>query len=473
MSHYRGAVMAAMLLSFTIAATALATDTKKLLLTIGQTKIVPLFTGQDVLVSRKGIVKLTHLNGNLFEVIALKAGVVLIQARRDAQQRLLVTVQKPTTGKRAIGNAAVCSATGVVCSSDGISGTTASLSVFLRARARCGDNCLFTLSLTDKAMQQWQNEVQKLLGQQYEVTQHGKGQLVATVFCRQQHGRRVRELADALSGGYVSRGVLRVVCMNHFDLSQYQLTAKIVMLTQAEAQQMGFNDFQQLLRLRPEQLDWQKLRNVSRIIGEPKFSLVNGTSAKFETGGEIQYAGYDKHNNTSVAWKFYGLSLQVQLDKINTTQAQLQLDFALKNPTASGNSKLNSSRFNSTVLLQVAQPKAVSVIGYHNTVVSRRTLPVLNKLPIVGPLFNNKKNERALHKIIIWLLLTYDAANTNADLLRHFHAPVSWPEAEELESDGESGEQSEPRRRGFGVGGARKRQTSPMSEANDASLSKN
>ena len=437
MSHDKGKILAAMVLSFLLTTVASAANTKKLVLTVGETKIVPLFTGQDVLVSRKGIVKLTHLNGNLFEVIALKAGVVLIQERREAQQRLLVTVQKPRTGKQAIGSAVVCNATGVVCGSDGISGTTASLSVFLQARARCGDNCLFTLSLTDKAMQQWQHEVQKLLGQQYEVTQHGKAQLVATVFCRQQHGRRERELADALSGGYVSRGVLRVVCMNHFDLSQYQLTAKIVLLTQAEAQQMGFNDLQQLVRLRPEQLDWQKLRNVSRIIGEPKFSLINGTSAKFETGGEIQYAGYDKHNNTRVAWKFYGLSLQVQLDKINTAQAQLQLDFALKNPTASGNNKLNSSRFNSTVLLQVAQPKAVSVIGYHNTIVSHRTLPVLNKLPIVGPLFNNKKNERALHKIIIWLLLTYDDAGTNADLLRRFHAPVSWPEAATMPFSGD------------------------------------
>ena len=398
-------------------------DTTRLALTVGESKIVPLFTGKDVVVSRKGIVKVAHLNGNLFEVIALKAGVVLVQERDNPQQRLLVTVQKAATGKQAIGNPAVCHATGVVCSNAGISGTTKSLPVFLQARANCADNCLFTLTLHETAMQQWQAAVQALLGTQYVVTAHGQQQLVAHVFCRQARGKQERELADALSGGYVSRGVLRVVCSNYFDLSQYQLTAKIVLMKHTDAREMGFSDLQALARLRPERLDWQQLHNVSHIIGAPKFTLVNGAQAKFETGGEIQYASYDEDKQTSVAWKFYGLSLQVQLDKINAQQAQLQLDFALKNPADQSKGNLNSSRFNSTVLLQVAQPKAVSVIGYHNTVTTRRTLPLLNKLPIIGPLFNNKKNERVQHKIIIWLLLTDDDASANADLLQRFHAP--------------------------------------------------
>ena len=407
-----------------VLASVASANTTRLVLTVGESKIVPLFTGRDVQVSRKGIIKVAHLNGNLFELIALKAGVVLLQERDKPQQRMLITVQKLATGKQAIGNPTICQATGVVCTSAGIGGTTASLSLFLQARASCADRCLFTLTLSELAMQQWQTAVQKLLGTRYVVTEHGRQQLVAQVFCRQQQGRRERTLADALSGGYVSRGVLRVVCTNYFDLSQYQLTAKIVLSKHTDAQEMGFTDLQRLVRLRPERLDWQQLHNVSHIIGEPKFTLINGAQAKFETGGEIQYTSYAKDSHTSVAWKFYGLSLQVQLDKINAQQAQLQLDFALKNPSMAGNNKLNSSRFNSTVLLRVAQPKAISVIGYHNTVTTHRTLPLLNKLPIVGPLFNNKKHERARHKIIIWLLLTHDDTSANADLLQRFHAPA-------------------------------------------------
>ncbi len=401
---------------------AVPVSTTSIVMTAGETKIMPLFTGQDVLVSRQGIVKVAHLNGDMFELIALKAGVVLLQAQDDPQQRLLVRVQRRTTRSTKLERREVCSAAGVVCHAAAIGGTTASLEIFLRARARCRERCLFTLKLAEQTAQRWQVDMQQLLGKRYTVTRHGKAQLVAAVFCRQKDGRRERQLADALSGGHVSRGVVRVVCMNHFDLSQYQLTAKIVLLKQSEAQEMGFANLQQLVWLRPERLDWQKLRNVSRVIGEPKFSLVNGAKAKFETGGEMQYTGYDKHRNTSVTWKFYGLSLQVQLDKINPQQAQLQLDFALKNPTTADNSTLNSSRFTSTVLLNVSQPKAVSVIGYHNSVVAKRTLPVLNRVPIIGPLFNNKKNERALHKIIIWFTLAYDDERGNADLLQRFQS---------------------------------------------------
>ena len=397
-------------------------STTSVVMTAGETKILPLFTGRDVLVSRKGIVKVAHVNGNLFELIALKEGVVLLQERDNPQQRMLVKVQRRMKRGDKPERHEVCNATGVVCRAAAIGGTTASLEVFLRARALCDEQCLFTLTLAEQTAQRWQAEVQRLLGKQYTVARHGKAQLLASVFCRQKDGRRERKLADALSGGYVSRGVLQVVCMNHIDLSQYQLTAKIVLFKQSEAQEMGFADLQQLVLLHPDRLDWQKLRNVSHIIGEPKFSLVNGASAKFETGGEIQYTSYDKHSNTRIAWKFYGLTLQVQLDKINTQQAQLQLDFALKNPTPTDSSNLNSSRFTSTVLLNVAQPKAVSVIGYHNNSIAKRTLPVLNKLPIIGPLFNNKKNKRALHKIIIWFTLTYDDEHSNADLLRRFQS---------------------------------------------------
>ena len=411
-------------IALVLMAAAVPLSTASIVMTAGETKIMPLFTGKDVLVSRKGIVKVAHLNGDMFELIALKKGVVLLQERDNPQQRLLVKVQKRKMRNDKFDRHEVCNAAGVVCRAAAIGGITASLDVFLRARASCDEKCLFTLMLDEQAAQQWQENVQQLLGKQYTVARHGNAQLVASVFCRQQDGRRTRKLADALSGGYVSRGVLQVVCMNHFDFSQYQLTAKIVLFKQSEAQEMGFADLQQLVLLRPNRLDWQKLRNVSHVIGEPKFSLVNSASAKFETGGEIQYTGYDKHSNTRVAWKFYGLSLQVQLDKINAQQAQLQLDFALKNPTTADNSNLNSSRFTSTVLLNVAQPKAVSVIGYHNSVVAKRSLPVLNHVPIVGPLFNNRKNERALHKIIIWFTLAYDDERGNADLLQRFQSEV-------------------------------------------------
>ena len=411
-------------IALVLLAAAVPASTASIVMTAGETKIMPLFTGRDVLVSRKGIVKVAHLNGDMFELIALKEGVVLLQARDNPQQRLLVKVQRRTVRDDQLDRREICRAAGVVCRAAAIGGRTNSLEVFLRARASCGEKCLFTLRLDEQAAQQWQKDVQQLLGKQYTVARHGNAQLVASVFCRQQDGRRTRKLADDLSGGYVRRGVLRVMCMNHFDFSQYQLTAKIVLFKQSEAQEMGFADLQQLVLLRPDRLDWHKLRNVSHVIGEPKFSIVNGASAKFETGGEIQYTGYDKHSNTSIAWKFYGLSLQVQLDKINAQQAQLQLDFALKNPTTADNGNLNSSRFTSTVLLNMAQPKAVSVIGYHNSVVAKRALPVLHRVPIVGPLFNHKKNERALHKIIIWFTLAYDDEHSNADLLHRFQSDV-------------------------------------------------
>lgn len=392
--------------------------TPEISLHVGKTRIAPLFADRDVLVSRKGIVKVVFISDNLFEIIALKAGVVLLQAKGDKKQRVLVTVRKKPTSNTYMLDTEVCTAAGIRCTVAGVTGKTTDLRLFLQAKSQCQRKCAFNLTLTDQAGQLWLVETRKLLGPQFDVSLHRNSQLTASTFCRQKNAQLEKKLADDLTGGYVEQGVLKIVCLNHYDLSQYRLTARIVLLNQTKARELGFKDLHRLVYLRPEHLLWQKLQNVSHIIGEPKFSLINGAQAKFETGGEIQYTARDKNSNSHVAWKFYGLSLQVGVDKINTQQAKLHLDFSLKNPASRG---MHSSRFTSTVIMTVAQPRAVSVIGYHNTATALKTLPILNRVPIVGPLFNNKKKQTAVHKIIIWFLLNYDD-HSNHDILQRFKA---------------------------------------------------
>lgn len=405
-------------LFLSIAGVAGVAATPEISLFVGETRIAPLFANRDVLVSRKGVVKVVFVSDNLFEIIALKAGVVLLQAKDDKEQRFLVTVRKKPDGVISALDAEVCTAARVRCTVSGVTGRTADLRLFLRAKLQCQRKCVFDLELTDQAGRSWLTETRKLLGPQFNVFLHRNSQLTASTFCRQQSAKLEKKLADDLTGGYVEQGVLKVVCLNHYDLSQYRLTARIVLLNQTKAKELGFRDLQRLIYLRPEHLLWEKLQNVSHIIGEPKFSLINGVQAKFETGGEIQYTAWDKNSNSHMAWKFYGLSLQVSVDKINAEQAKLHLDFALKNPASRG---MHSSRFASTVILTVAQPRAVSVIGYHNMATALKTLPVLDRIPIIGPLFNNKKNRTAVHKIIIWFLLDYDD-HSNHDILQRFEA---------------------------------------------------
>ena len=372
--------------------------TNKISMQVGETRIVSLFTDSEILVSKKGVIKVTFISDNLFEIIALRPGVVLVQPRKG-DNKVLITVNK--TGKQI----RVCQQQQVTCSKNSIRGVTDDLSLFLEAQASCRKNCLFDLSLTKKTAQLWLTNTQRLLGDQFNLTMHGN-QLIARTFCRQP--KLTRTLADNLTGGYISQGIMRLICTNHSESLQYQLTAKVVLIKETKAKEQGVDSnkiWQQPDKL-TDHLRWQKLTQQLQVISEPKFSLINGVSARFETGGELGYLQSDKHGNSNRSWKFYGLSLEVSAEKITDEQAQLTIDFSLKNPTS--NSSFNSSRFSSTVILTLGKSRAVAVIGYHNEFSADDTLPIVNKLPILGPLFNNRKRQTAINKIIIWFVLNYD-----------------------------------------------------------------
>ena len=386
--------------------------TDQLSMQVGETRIVSLFADSDILVSKKGVVKVTFISANQFEIIALRPGVVLVQTR-NGKDKVLITVNKANKQLR------VCQQQRVSCSKNSIRGVTDNLSLFLEAHLACRKNCLFDLALTKETAQRWLEDTQQLLGDRFKLTLHGN-QLIARTFCPQKKAKLTRALADSLTAGYLSQGIMRLVCINHSESSQYQLTAKIALIKETKAKEQGVDSnkiWQQPNKL-TEHLRWQKVTQQLQVISEPKFSLINGVSARFETGGELSYLQSDKHGNSNRSWKFYGLSLEVSAEKISDEQAQLTIDFSLKNPAA--NSSFNSSRFTSTVILTLGKSRAVAVIGYHNKISADDTLPIVNKLPIFGPLFNNRKQQTAVNKIIIWFLLNYDDY-TNTDHQQRFN----------------------------------------------------
>lgn len=379
-----------------------AGKTKHIEMVVGESKIMELFAEQEVLVSRKGIVRVEHLRAGMFELIALKAGVVLIQTRSKGGKKYLLRVHKPS---RNFGSA--CTAVGVGCSEGSIFGKTDDVQVYLQARAQCQRRCNFTLRLSATAMHEWLQQTRGLLGERFIISAHGNARMLALTHCNKQSREELRKLADSLTGGYVAQGLLYVGCLQRHDNSMYRLAAKVLLINQAKARELGIREFQRLLAYDVSALSWMQLRRISDVIGQPKFSLINGAEAVFETGGELQYmSGSDDNQRTS--WTFYGLSLRVRVDKLNALQAKVMLDFTLKSPTKNSRATFNSSRFTSTLALNIAESKAVSVIGYRSDSKGREFLPLINKIPIIGILFNRLQSESALNKIIIWLQLDYD-----------------------------------------------------------------
>ena len=122
------------------------------------------------------------------------------------------------------------------------------------------------------------------------------------------------------------------------------------------------------------------------------------------------------------------MSLRVKVDKFSEHSAKTHIDFSLKTPTKSGRYTMNSSHFVSTLVLHIGEPKAVSVIDYRNAVRAEYFPHIMQRLPILGPLFRGGRDETAQNKIIIWFLLNHDEVGeettTNREMMERFASPL-------------------------------------------------
>jgi hypothetical protein len=422
---------------------AIAATPERLQLTTGELRELQFPEGADLRVSRRGVVDLYHAGHGLWQITALQAGFVVIDARigegasasDDTAARYLVTVTKRAVKGRAGASTRaadalpdwLCTPKGILCdrAAASIGGRTSSYSWYRSALHFCDDGgrCRIDAELTPDSRRAWAAELQRALGSDYLVRSDGNGPLHVATTCGKDGRQRRRDTAAALGGGDAASGAFVVICREDAAAEHYKLSARVFLVESSAAEQLGFDGESTLVfaadpvqgRASTAASMLSRLRALAaerraEIVGEPVVRLVANEPARLLTGGEFQVVEYETSRDDAprASWKKHGLELAVTAKPIGEDRVRLGYELSLSARTSSSAAALAVNSVASSVDLPLGTSVIVSALDMKATGRSSSETPVLAHLPLIGPLFSLSGDERSASRLLVWFQLRED-----------------------------------------------------------------
>lgn len=414
--------------------TAMPPPMERLVMRVGEDTEWTFAVGSDLTVSRRGVIDLYHLGDGRWQITALRSGVVVVEAnlRSNNSHQLVrrtvieVSPRPDRDGDRSIPSSVqavptwICASPHISCdeSSGVVAGTTSDFRWFRRARAACrtARTCSFQVTLHPKALLIWRQQLAAALGEGFELLELPEQRFVASTFCGRGHRHDREALADALTDGALHNGDLVLNCQEGDSTSRYQLAARIFLVEESAASQLGFSDDTQLTLQAPNARAtasvMAQLRALARerraeIVGEPLVHLVANDTVRIMSGGEFQVADYNGDDNSQprASWKQHGLQMNFTVTPLNATTARLAYELTLSAKASGSNSALNVNALTSSVDLKLAEPQVVALLNLKSEGQSSDKTLHLSNLPILGPLFRLVAEESSRSRLVAWLKL--------------------------------------------------------------------
>ncbi len=143
------------------------------------------------------------------------------------------------------------------------------------------------------------------------------------------------------------------------------------------------------------------------VIARPRLVARNGAQAEFQVGGQIPYPTVSELGQTSVLFKDYGVLLKVQprVDSTGTIRATINAEVSEPDTSLSVNGQPGllvrkvSSEFN----VREGQTMILGGMLRRNYSASRRRVPGLGSIPIIGELFTNRSRSDVTTETIVFV----------------------------------------------------------------------
>ena len=140
--------------------------------------------------------------------------------------------------------------------------------------------------------------------------------------------------------------------------------------------------------------------------------LIEGSETIIESGGEFPVLTTKSDNGQiqEASWKQYGLALKVKAMSESNESITVQIDFSVRTPGGGSNqNNLQLNRLVSVVRARLGTPVVVGGVEIETAGAKEQFIPLLSKLPIIGPLFKLVSKEHANSKLFLWILLDNDS----------------------------------------------------------------
>lgn len=171
-------------------------------------------------------------------------------------------------------------------------------------------------------------------------------------------------------------------------------------------------------------------------LAEPVLSSLNGGSASFLAGGEVPYPTVGANGETKVAFKDYGIKLNIspQIDTNGNVRTAIETEISQIDPALSiqGTPGLLTRRASTQVNVRSGETIVISGLLSKESSNDIDMLPGIGKLPILGSLFKSKNVRNAVSELVIFV--TPEVIEPNGQLLSQRQSDINNYAKRELES---------------------------------------
>lgn len=164
-------------------------------------------------------------------------------------------------------------------------------------------------------------------------------------------------------------------------------------------------------------------RGDSVILAQPKIAARSGSDAEFSVGGEIPYAVITNQTST-IEWKPYGLKFKISpvMDNGESVKSKLDARISAIDPsvtTPGGLPALVNRQLTTEFNVRVGETMVLAGLLDRRKASNGNLVPGLNRIPILGQLFqNNATEERDTELVIFVTPMVYTDAGKDAQALR-------------------------------------------------------
>lgn len=435
-------------------------DEARIHLVAGAATTVTMPEDATVNVSRRGVVDLHHLGAGSWQITALHAGIVLIEARAtdappEKAVRFLIDVAPATDGRTQRGEwpGWLCAPAGIRCLRDAglIAGVAPSWRWLLQAADACkaARTCLLEARLGEDGLAAWRGALAPFAAAE-RVEVSAEGFVTLAVDCGEEGDGALARARSPFPEGLAPKGRLAMRCIEAGADEGYELRARLFLVDEATARTLGFDasasaavggerasggvhrEATSLSLLSKLEALAQERR--ATVVGEPVLRLLPGREALLRAGGEFQVAEFrderqgpfegDAHERrmSAASWKQTGLEMTVVAAPLGGERARLVFDAALKLRSRTGaEPALTIGSVKSAVDLRFGEGVRVAMLDLTTRAEGSGETPGMSGIPIIGPLFRKEAAEKASARLIVWVTLFRQgaAAPSAAESQRH------------------------------------------------------
>lgn len=385
------------------------TEPEQIALTIGSSKTIQLNTLEEVHLSRRGLIDLSFLGNKKWRLTGHKEGFVILsymELNNEHEQQLFITVKKSLSKKHHLFPPWLCDQENVSChhQKQTLEGHLKDPQLFYAAKKLCQKlkTCFFKLKLTAQGIKVLTQQIKTIFPSSSQLHINHNGLIQINITCHNDetaNNKRLRFLKKMSEQLNLSENIV-ITCQHLHNPKSFKLKIKVFLMETATAKKIGFDSSisGQLALTHPlnnlsfnTQLSPHMSKHQLQIIGEPILTMMNGIPAHIQSGGEIPFIQTKKdryhHLQQVNAWKEYGLDLKLTLYQQSKAKALLDYQLVLKTPSKDNTQQnMHSQRLQSMLELTVGQASIAGGIHYLSHTKKEKTIPFLNKIPIIAPL---------------------------------------------------------------------------------------